>query len=42
MEETAKVIDDARLFPEFDALCGWTSRDRVIIEQMVMHLARNR
>ena len=31
---------DARLLVEFDAVYSWTSRDRVIIEQMVRYLAR--
>ena len=29
-------IDIAQLLPEFDAVYAWTSRDRVIIEQMVI------
>ena len=39
-EETAMESDDARLFLEFGAVYAWTSRDRVIIEQMVTYLDR--
>ena len=35
-------IDDARLLLEFDAVHAWTPRDRVIIEQMVVYLARKK
>ena len=34
-------IDDARLIPEFDAVHAWP-RDRVIIGQMVVYLARKK
>ena len=34
--------DDARFLPEFGVVHAWTSRDKVIIEQMVMYLARKR
>ena len=32
----------ARFLPEFDTVRAWTPRDRVVIEQMVMFLARKR
>ena len=34
--------DDATLLSEFYAVYPWTSKDRVVIEQMVMYLARKR
>ena len=34
--------DHAQLLPEFDAVCAWTSSDRVIIRRMIANLARER
>ena len=35
-------FDHAHFLPEFDAVCAWTLRDTVIIEQVVTYLARKR
>ena len=35
-------FDHAQLHPEFDAVCAWTSRDRVIVMRMTTCLARGR
>ena len=36
------VFDHAQLHPESDAVCAWTSRDRVIVMRMTTYLARER
>ena len=36
------VFDHAQLHPESDAVCAWTSRDRVIVMRMTTCLARGR
>ena len=36
------VFDHAQLQLEFDAVCAWTSRDRVIVMRMTTYLARGR
>ena len=40
--ETAMDVDDAPLLAECDAVHAWTPSDRVIIEQMVKFMAREK